>query len=375
MLPRLRRAKLVLVGDPVKRSVRTLLHATVFIALHSLSAHGQSTTALSAQGWYADPEAHIFAGQYWVYPTSSLTLGDAQAGDFARGLTTLQQGLRNGPLVMKDYLLQTGLDAFSSPDLVHWMKHPHVLSVQNVPWAAYAVWAPSAIALNGKYYLFFAANDVQKASTFPGGIGVAVSDAPGGPFKDLLGKPLIGEFYNGAQPIDPMVFRDDDGSLYLYYGGQGHCNVVRLSTNLTHVVPMANGEMYREITPDHYTEGPFMLKRRDTYYLMWSEGDWGDSSYGVAYAKGTSATGPFIPMGKILTSDTAVATGPGHHSVLQIPGTDDWYLVYHRHPLGSHGASRRVMAVEQLRFNAAGNIEPVRITVDGPPARPLSAVR
>lgn len=62
-----------------------------------------------------------------------------------------------------------------------------------------------------------------------GGIGVAVSDRPEGPYKDLLGKPLINEIVNGAQPIDQFVFRDDDGRYYMYYGGWGHCNVVRLN--------------------------------------------------------------------------------------------------------------------------------------------------
>ena len=205
---------------------------------------GQATTALTAEGWYADPEAHLFAGEWWVYPTSSLTVGDAQAGDFARGLSASQQALRKAR-VPQDYLLQTSLDAFSSPDLVHWTWHPQVLSVRDVPWAAYAVWAPSVLPLHGKYYLFFAANDVQKTSSFAGGIGVAVSDNPAGPFKDLLGKPLIGEFHDGAQPIDPMAFKDDDGQIYLYFGGQGHCVVARLSPDMTHVVPFKNGESYR----------------------------------------------------------------------------------------------------------------------------------
>ena len=108
----------------------------------------------------------------------------------------LQQKLRSGHVVHPVYLLHTSLDAFSSPDLVHWTKHPDVLNVKNVPWAAYAIWAPTAIHANGKYYLFFAANDIQKTDTFPGGIGVAMSDRPGGPFVDALGKPLIGEFHN-----------------------------------------------------------------------------------------------------------------------------------------------------------------------------------
>ena len=223
----------------------------VLIALLTLTqlanlAHAQTPTGLGEQGWYADPEAHVFAGQYWIYPTYSdpapLPAGTSQ-------FTALQQARRDEKGLRKAYLQQTFMDAFSSPDLVHWTKHPHVLDVKNVPWAAYAVWAPSVIELKGKYYIFFGANDIQKDETTAGGIGVAVSDSPGGPFVDALGKPLIGAFYNGAQPIDPFVYQDDDGRIYLYYSGQGHCNVVGLTADLKAVTPLPDGELYKEITP------------------------------------------------------------------------------------------------------------------------------
>jgi hypothetical protein len=207
----------------------TLLSAV----LVSIPCFAQATANLSSQGYYADPEIRVFDHQLWIYPTSSNTGEQSSESHF----NTQQSELRKQHVVHKAYLSQTSLDAFSSPDLVHWTKHPQVLSVKDVAWAAYAVWAPSAIYRDGKYYLFFAANDIQKTDTFPGGIGVAVSNKPGGPFKDALGKPLIGAFQNGAQPIDPMAFQDDDGSVYLYYGGQGHCNVAKLSSDLTHVIP------------------------------------------------------------------------------------------------------------------------------------------
>lgn len=237
-------------------------------ALCALPGQAQATANLAKLGWYADPEIHIFAGEYWIYPT-----GHHGGRKEQQTFNPLQLKLRAGHLVNPGYLHGTSMDALSSPDLVHWTIHPDVLDVKNSPWVAYALWAPSAIHLHGKYYLFFAANDIQEHDTFPGGIGVAVSHRPGGPFIDLLGKPLIGEYHNGAQPIDPMVFKDDDGTIYLYYGGHGHCNVVRLSKNLKRVIPMRDGEMYKEITPEHYVEAPFVFKRKGVYYMMWSEGD------------------------------------------------------------------------------------------------------
>jgi beta-xylosidase len=350
-----------------------LRSAVVLVACLQVVSTGwtQASANLAGKGWYADPEIRVFDGQYWIYPTSSSPNEQDQEH---RSFNRLQEKLRSGHVVHPVYLLHTSLDAFSSPDLVHWTKHSDVLDVKNVSWAAYAVWAPTAIHLNGKYYLFFAANDIQKKDTFPGGIGVSVSDTPGGPFVDALGKPLIGEFHNGAQPIDPMVYRDDDGSIYLYYGGQGHCNVARLSQDLKSVIPMKDGEMFKEITPEHYVEGPFMIKRKGVYYFMWSEGNWGDSSYGVAYAKSNSPTGPFQRVGKILQTDPNIANGPGHHSVVQIPGTDDWYIVYHRHPLGTTGANERLLAIDPMYFDASGDIEPVKMTKEGAGPRPLSKV-
>ncbi len=341
-------------------------------ALLPCAVSAQAPTALRQQGWYADPEIHIFAGQYWIYPTYS---DDQLRPGSTSSLSPQQVERRNDNLVHKAYLTQTFLDAFSSPDLVHWTKHEHVLDIKNVPWAAYAVWAPTAIRANGSFYLLFAANDIQKSQTAPGGIGIAVSDTPAGPFVDALGKPLIGRFENGAQPIDPAVFQDDDGTFYLYYGGQGHCNVTRLSPDLKSVIGLADGTRYKEITPDHYVEGPFMLKRRGVYYFMWSEGDWGDSTYHVAYARSSSPTGPFQRVGTILAADPLIATGAGHHSILQVPGTDDFYIVYHRHPLGDTNPNHRYLAIDRMNFDPQGRIEPIHMTLEGVPARQLTRLQ
>jgi hypothetical protein len=58
--------------------------------------------------------------------------------------------------------------------------------------------------------------------------------------------------------------------------------------------------------------------------------------------------------------------------VVQIPGTDDWYIVYHRHPLGTTGPNERVMAIDSMHFDAEGNIETVKMTREGPTPRRLS---
>jgi len=336
------------------------------LAACGLSAHAGNPIV---PGWYADPEIHIFNKTYWIYPTYSAPYGPPER---ASTLTPEQQRMRERKdLIWDPYLHQTFMDVFSSPDLVHWTKHPRALDVENVKWAAYALWAPSAIAHNGKYYLFFGANDIKTNGQL-GGIGVAVSDRPEGPFKDALGRPLIDQIVNGAQPIDQMVFKDDDGQVYMYYGGWKHANVVKLAPDLLSVVPFPDGSTYKEITPDPaYVEGSFMVKRKGVYYLMWSEGGWTGPDYKVAYAMSDSPFGPFKRIGTIVQQDARIARGAGHHSVVNIPGTDDWYIAYHRRPLDKTDGSHREMAIETLTFNADGTIKPVVLTNEGVKPRPL----
>ncbi|CAM3228459.1 glycoside hydrolase family 43 protein [Paenibacillus lupini] len=292
-------------------------------------------------GWYADPEARIFDGRYWIYPTYSAK-----------------------------YEEQLFLDAFCSDDLVNWTKVERILTIEDFKWAHKAVWAPSPIECNGKYYIYFSANDIQSNDEL-GGIGVGVADRPEGPFRDAIGKPLIDQFYHGAQPIDPHVFQDEDGERYLYYGGWGHCNVVRLGVDMISLLPFEDGSLYREVTPEGYVEGPCMIKRNGQYVFMWAEGGWGGPDYRVAYALADSPVGPFERKDTILQQDPNVATGAGHHGFIQIPDTDEFYIVYHRRPLTETAANHRVVCIDRLIFNEDNTIRPVEISFEGVQARTL----
>ncbi len=311
-------------------------------------------------GWYADPECRIFNDTYWIYPTYS---DDYEKPDSITGLSDLQLNIQKNT-INPQYLKQTFLDAFSSKDLTNWKKHPHVLTIKNVKWAAYSIWAPSITEKEGKYYLFFGANDIQNNNQ-PGGIGIAVANNPGGPFVDYIGKPLIDKFYNNAQPIDQFVFHDTNGKYYLLYGGWKHCNIGRLNGDFTGFVPFDDSTLFKSITPENFVEGVFMITRNGKYYLMWSEGNWTGPDYSVAYAIGNSPLGPFKRIGKVLQQDPAIATGAGHHSVINIPGTDDWYIIYHRHPLNDTNGNHRETCIDRMYFDKNGFILPVKITNEG----------
>src|ERR1700754_1127553 len=115
------------------------LLCSIFSSAQSAHTAGAASKATSGNpifaGWYADPEAAIFDKTYWVFPTYSAKYKD-----------------------------QVYFDAFSSPDLVHWDKHDKIIDTNAIRWAKRAMWAPAIIKKGGKYYFFFAANDIQNDS-------------------------------------------------------------------------------------------------------------------------------------------------------------------------------------------------------------------
>ena len=142
---------------------------------------------------------------------------------------------------------------------------------------------------------------------------------------------------------------DSNGNLIEFAKGLGSD---RRAVNLTY-------------TPEGYVEGPFMFLRNETYYFMWSEGNWGDDTYKVAYAMSEKATGPFKRIGTILHSNKNIATGAGHNSVINTPNTDNWYIIYHRRPIPNEGRDHRVTCIDKLEFNQDGTIKQVKMTIKG----------
>jgi len=312
-----------------------------FLVLSLFFVQGSKGSNPVFPGWYADPEGAIYGDKYWIFPTTSLPATE-----------------------------QLFFDAYSSTDLVTWTKHSRILDNSEITWGHRDFWAPATFFHDGKYYFVFGANAINSNQEL-GGIGIAWADKPEGPYKDLIGRPLIDEIVNGAQPIDQYVFLDSDGTHYMYYGGWSHCNVVKLGSNFTYIEPFDDGTYYKEVTPSSYVEGPFMFKRNGTYYFMWSEGGWTGPDYKVAYAMSDSPLGPFERIGIILEQDSEIATGAGHHSVIQVPGKDQYYIVYHRRPLGETDQNHRVTCVDEMKFDDQGFILPVKMTFEGVTGPPL----
>ncbi|MEV0227360.1 family 43 glycosylhydrolase [Streptomyces sp. NPDC050704] len=247
----------------------------------------------------------------------------------------------------------TQFKAYSSKDLVHWKDHGVILDLgPDVSWADSRAWAPTMGEKNEKYYFYFSAD---------ANIGVAVSDSPTGPFKDPLGKPLLKAGQYTGQMIDPAVFTDDDGQSYLYWGN-GRAYVVPLNDDMTSF----DASKVTNITPSGYNEGSFVIKRKGTYYFMWSENDTRDENYRVAYATGSSPTGPWTKQGVILEKRLSLGIkGPGHHSVVKVPNTDDWYIAYHRFAIPGGDGTNRETTLDKMEFDSDGLIKKVVPTLGG----------
>jgi len=287
------------------------------------------------EGQYADPEARVYGGRYYIYVTHSLP-----------------------------YREQQNHTCFVSDDLTHWEKIENIIDMSGFPRVVGAVWAPTIEEKDGKYYYIFADNDIPHMSR-EGGLEIAVADTPEGPFRAFLDHPLIGEFYNGAQPIDAHLFKDDDGTMYLYYGGWGHCNIARMKDDMTGFVPFDDGVVFREITPPDYVEGPCMMKRGGKYHFMWSAGGWTDGSYRVNTAAADTPWGPFENVHTILsTGDSKIANGPGHNGFLYLPEEDRYLMVYHRHKPENRDGNARFLCIDRMDLDENGEILPVVMTAE-----------
>lgn len=260
--------------------------------------------------------------------------------------------------------------AFSSPDLVHWQDEGIILDLPSqVKWADRNAWAPCITEekIGGKYKYFYYYTAAQK-------VGVAVADHPAGPFKDS-GKPLVDRLpqgVSGGQNIDPDVFTDPvSGKSYLYWGN-GFMAVAELSGDRLNIVPGSQ----RVITPSDGTfrEGTCVIFRKGKYYFLWSEDDTRSENYRVRYGIADSPVGPIqIPESNlILAKDPEKGIyGTGHNSVIQVPGKDEWYIVYHRFKrpegitMGEAAGYHREVCIDRMYFGKDGTILPVTPTLEG----------
>lgn len=301
-------------------------------------------------GFHADPEIIYsnLTGKYYIYSTT-----DGQPGWGGWYYT-----------------------AYSSSDLKDWTYEGIVLDLKSnqVSWADGNAWAPAIEEKKTKdgyrYYLYFSGNPKNGGGKQ---IGVATADSPTGPFTDL-GHPMITESpTGGGQQIDVDVFTDPvSGKSYLYWGN-GYMAGAELNKDMVSI----KKKTLKVLTPEGgtlqdyaYREAPYVFYRNGLHYFMWSVDDTGSANYHVAYGTAKSPLGPIqVASDPIVTIQNPEKEiyGPAHNSVICKPGTDEWYIVYHRinkHYLDkslSPGTHREV-CIDRLEFNADGTIRRAELT-------------
>ncbi len=326
------------------------------LSLLSLAAMGQSKPLVSHM-FTADPSAHLFQGQIYIYPSHDIDAG-------------VKEDDLGSHFAMRDYHV---LSQKTPASLV--VDHGVALKLEDVAWASKMLWAPDAAESKGTYYLYFPAKD--KEGVFR--IGVASSSKPEGPFK------AENEYMKGSYSIDPCVFKDKDGSYYLYFGGiwggqlqrwksgsygamdesqpaNGQpalmAKVARLDANMKQMaeaprnVQILNAQGKILLSEDHdrrFFEAAFVHQYQGKYYFSYSTGD----THNIAYATGTSPYGPFTYQGVILKP---VKGWTNHHSIVEQNGK--WYLYYHDVEISGKTHLRNIKVTE-LKYRPDGSIETI----------------
>ena len=318
------------------------------------------STPLVTHMYTADPRAHVFEGRIYVYPSHDIEAGvpENDEGDH---------------FDMRDFHV-ISMDEVGGPVTDHGVA----LALEDVPWAARQMWSNDAAEKDGTYYMYFPAKD--RDGVFR--IGVATSPTPGGPFA-AQPTPIEGSF-----GIDPCVFRDDDGTYYMYFGGLWGGQLQRWRTGSYDATaprdPMDDGpalgprvarlsddmlsfaEPVREIQildpsgapitqqdrERRFFEACWMHRYQGKYYLSYSTGD----THLLVYATGDDPYGPFTYQGVILTPVLGWTT---HHSIIEHRGK--WWLFYHDSSLSSGKTHLRSVKVAELEYRPDGSI----VTMDG----------
>ncbi|GAA4818860.1 family 43 glycosylhydrolase [Nocardioides caeni] len=287
-------------------------------------------------GLYADPNIAVFDGVFYLYATT-----DGLAGWGG-----------------KDFYV------WKSTNLVDWERSEQpFLTLDgangNVPWASGNAWAPTIIERGQKFYFYFSGhNPTYNRKT----IGVAVADSPEGPFTAQPEAMILNnEAVTSGQAIDPAAFQDPATGKYYLFWGNGSPVYAELSDDMLSI----KAETLAPITGlTSFREGAFVNHRDGIYHLTYAIDDTGSPDYRVGYATATSIDGPWTYRGVILQKDASQGIlGTGHSSIVNAPGTDDWYIAYHRFAMPGGDGTHRETTIDRLTFGEDGLMQVVTPTL------------
>lgn len=323
----------------MKKLVRLSLSGTLLLsALFGFTSSTSADDPVTMSGnpiftsiFTADPSAHVWSdGRLYVYPSHDMFPS------------------RGSDLMDKYHV-------FSTDNMVDWVDEGEILSAKDVPWGRPEggfMWAPDAAYKDGTYYYYFPhPSDTNWNNSWK--IGVATSSQPA---KDFTVQGYINGL-PGGNLIDPAVFRDDDGSYYLYAGGGGTSYGAKLGADMISI----DGQLKTFTELEDFHEATWVFKRNGSYYLTYADGNPGANR--MRYATSSSPLGPWTNKGVLL--DSVYGSETTHGSIVEYKG--NWYLFYHNAKISSNGTLRSV-SVDRLYFNTDGTIQKVIQTTEGVPA-------
>ena len=308
--------------------------------------------------------------------------------------------LTNGSTDYYAYATGGRFPIIKSADLVHWEVVGHAFSARPSwvvqsgdwhPWAPTVLRSPRACpgtTSPGCYFMYYVGLSGQHTPATHC-VGVGWSLTPAGPFTDLgpleaedgstdaAGRPPGCGDADGYSNIDPAPFTDDDGTVYLYVSTGRHCAQPTTGTcpyqpaisvlPLTDIPTKATGPRLPLFgaTPGGWeqqpgaaaavVENPWMEKRGESYYLLYSGGSY-LGSYGMGYATSESPTEGFAKSSlNPILAETDDVLSPGGGSVTPGPGGESW-LVYH----GRAGAytAPRTMRIDPVYWTGTSVFTP-----------------
>ncbi len=314
--------------------MRCLKFCVLLLALAGFCPPAHAQNPFITSQFTADPSARVFGDRVYVYPSHDIPCGPGRG--------------RIGWFCMEDY------HVFSSANLTDWTDHGVIVTQNKVPWVkpnSYSMWAPDCIARNGKYYFYFPSTPRDTATGKGFTIGVAVADAPTGPF---VPQPAA---IKGVHGIDPNVFIDRDGQAYLYWS-QSNIYAAKLKANMLELAsePVTLGTLPTQ----GLKEGPYLFERNGIYYLTYPHV--ANKTERLEYATSTSPLGPFQVKG-VLMDESPTGCWTNHHSIITFK--NQWYLFYHHNDLSPAFDKNRSVRVDSLFFNPDGTIRKVTPTLRG----------
>jgi beta-xylosidase len=298
--------------------------------------------------------------------------------------------------------VRDGFKMYSSTDLKEWNDEGRIFQGNtDSSWCVANFWAPELYEHEGKFYMFYSAdwreNPTEELENFR--IGVAVADKPTGPYSDLYNRPV---FDPGYPIIDANIFFED-GRVYLYYSRCCYKNPVEselaewarskgmfdeieeswiygveLKPDFSDIIGEPQLLLRPPLTMDdaqtewesrsvtsgeinrRWTEGSYIFKKNDTYYMMYSANYFGGQNYAVGYATSESPLGQFTkaannPVLQKNVEQGGIVTGTGHNSVTWSPDGKEMLCVYHGRT--SATGENRVVFIDRMEVTADGTLK------------------